>query len=237
MDNVNEIMEHLGFKDREIKIYIALIKEGLLTAFQISKETRIDRTTTYDVLERLIDKGVVSTLMKNKTKHFKALAPEELLQYFREKYSSLEKIIPELNAISKQTKEQIKCELFQGKDGLKTVLKDLINAKKDYHVIGIRKEYEDILSYFNEQGILKLNELKVKEIAIVEKSAKFKKLKQGIYRYLDGKLISPITTLIYGNNVIFFIWVEPYFAIRIDNKYFREVQEEYFTLIWNAAQK
>ena len=113
----------------------------------------------------------------------------------------------------------------------------MINAKKDYHVIGIRKEYEDILSYFNEQGILKLNELKVKEIAIVEKSAKFKKLKQGIYRYLDGKLISPITTLIYGNNVIFFIWVEPYNAIRIDNKYFREVQEEYFTLIWNAAQK
>lgn len=184
----------------------------------------------------MINKGVVSSTIKNKTKHFNALKPKELLIYFKEKYSSLEKILPELNKLASQEKEQIKCELFQGKAGLKTVLKDLIDSKKDYKTIGIRKEYEEILEYFNEQGILKLDSIKVKERAIVEKGQKFKKLKQGIYKYLDQKLLSPVTTLIYGDKIAFFIWQQPYFAIRVENKTFSKAQEEYFNLLWKIAR-
>jgi len=232
-----EIMKNLGFEEREIKIYLSLLKNNSQTALQISKDIRIDRTTTYDILERLIDKGIISITIKNKIKNFSVIKPKELLLLFKEKYSSLENILPELTKIFKKSeKTQVKCELFQGREGIRTVIKNFLENYKDYKVIGIRKEYEEIIGYLNDQGILKLDQSKIKEIALVEKGAKFKKLKHGIYKYLNKKMCSPITTMIHGEIIIFFIWKEPYFAIKIENKSFSKAQEEYFDILWKLAE-
>lgn len=236
MKDLSEVLKELGFEDREAKIYLLLLKEGDLAALQLARLSQIDRTTIYDILEKLSNKGIVSVYLENKTKKFKALTPEKLLVYFKEKYSSLERIIPELNKITSYEKDKTTCELFTGKEGLKSVLKDLISIRKDYKVIGIKKEYEEILGYFNEQGVLKFDEFNVKEKAIVEKGTEFKKLKKGDYKYIDEKL-SPVTTLIYNDTVVFFLWTEPYFAFRIINKTFRKAQEEYFGLLWKIAKK
>ncbi len=236
MSEIFEILKNLGFEEREIKIYLALIRLGDSPALKISKEIWIDRTTTYDILERLIGRGIVSSYIKNKSKHFSALAPDKLLHHFKEKYSSLENILPELKRISNQTPQLVKCELFYGKEGLKSVGKDIVDGTREYRVIGIRKEFEEILGFFNEQAIIKLDQFKAKEIAIVEKNAKFKKLKDGKYKYLDKKLLSPITTLIYKNKVVFFIWKEPYFAVRIENEQLSRAQTEYFNLLWKIAK-
>lgn len=235
MNDIGEVLKNLGFDEKEVKVYLAIIKSGDSPALKISQETRIDRTTIYDILERLISKGIVSSYIKNKSKHFSTLSPEKLLYYFKEKYSSLENILPELNKITNQTAESVKCELFTGKEGLKTISKDIVNNAKRYLVIGIRREYEEILGFFNEQAILKLNKLRAKERAIVEKDAKFVKLKYSQYRYLSKKLLSPITTLIYENNVIFFIWQEPYFAVRIESETLAKAQTEYFRILWKYA--
>jgi len=236
-NKIIEVLKELGFEEREIKIYLALIKNSNQTALQISKQTNIDRTTTYDLLEKLIQKGIISSNIINNSNHFKAISPKQLLIYFKEKYSSLENILPQLNAIKQESNEPINCELFTGLSGLKTILKDLINSKKDYKVIGIKKEYEDILSYFNDQGIIKISEFKIKEIAIVNPNEKFKKAKHGVYRYLEKKLNQPITTILYDNKVVFFFWKEPYYAIRIEDKDFVKMQEEYFDLLWKIAKK
>jgi len=236
-EKIKLVLKNLGLEEREIKIYLALVSNGSLTAMQISKETKIDRTTVYDILTKLENKGISSSFIKNKTKHFTILTPNELLIYFKEKYSSLNQILPQLNQLTTKTKEEVSCQLFEGKEGIKTILKDLIESKKDYKVIGIRKEYEEILNYFHDQGFLKLTELNVKEKAIVERETKFKKLKNGNYRYVDNKLLSLVTTLIYGNKVVFFIWAEPYFSISIENKTFSKAQSEYFDLLWEIAKK
>ncbi|HII71774.1 TPA: hypothetical protein HA265_03390 [Candidatus Woesearchaeota archaeon] len=235
MVRVDEILEDLGFEGREIRIYLALLRSGSSTALQISKETRIDRTTTYDILERLIDKGVVSSIVKNRTRHFSALSPKDLLVHYQQKFSSLQDILPELDRIARSQSEPVSCELFQGKEGLKTVLKDLIAAKKDYKAIGIRKEFEDILGFFNDQGVLKLDEFNVKEQAIVERGVEFRKVKKGLYRYLSKRLLSPVTTILYDDVTVFIIWAEPYFAIRVKNKTFSKSQNEYFRLLWQIA--
>lgn len=230
-----DVLTNIGFEEREAKVYLLLIKEGDLSALQIARKVEIDRTTIYDILERLVSKGIVSVYLKNKAKQFRAIVPDKLLLHLKEKYSSLEKILPELNKITNIIQEKVSCELFQGKEGIKTILKDLINKGEDYKVIGIKKEYEEILGFFNEQGILELNKFKAKEYAIVEKGTDFIKLKNGEYRYFDKKFISPVTTLIYSDKVIFFIWIEPYFAFSIENKQLKDAQEEYFNLLWKAA--
>jgi sugar-specific transcriptional regulator TrmB len=237
MGAIIEVLRELGFEDREVKIYLLLLREGDLPALAISRKTGIDRTTIYDILERLILKGIVSVYSKNKFKQFHALQPGKLLLHFKEKYSSLEKILPELNKLPNQNQRKVSCELFQGKEGIKIVLGELISRGKDYKVIGIRKKYEEVLGFFNEQGVLKLNEFKAKEFAIIEKGTEFIKLKNGEYRYLDKNTLSQVTTLIYEDIVVFFIWAEPYYAVRIESNNLREAQENYFDLLWKLAKK
>ena len=53
-------------------------------------------------------------------------------------------------------------QIHSRKNGLKTILKNLIDFKKEYKFIGIRKEYENILGCFNDQRIIKLNQNKRK---------------------------------------------------------------------------
>ncbi len=235
MQEIQQVLTDLGFEKRERSIYLSLIRQGDLTALQLARDTYIDRTTTYDLLDRLIAKGIVSQYTKNKSRYFRALAPEGLLASFKDKYRSLERVLPELQKLAHQSSAPITCELFHGKDGLKSVLKEFIGQAKEYRVIGIRQEYEDILGYFADQGILQLDAFKAKEIAIVEKGARFRKLKQGDYRYLSKSLLSPLTTLIYSQTVIFFIWTEPCLALRVRNATFAKAQQEYFSLLWKSA--
>ena len=62
---VIDVLNELGLEERETKIYLLLLKEGDSSALQIARKVKIDRTTIYDVLERLISKGLVSTYTKN----------------------------------------------------------------------------------------------------------------------------------------------------------------------------
>ncbi|MDA3836125.1 MAG: hypothetical protein PF542_00725 [Nanoarchaeota archaeon] len=237
MDKLISVLIEHGFEERSAKIYLYLLKNDDSTALEISKGVNIDRTTVYDLLEKLFSKGLVSSLQMNGSRRFRALGAEKLLVHFKEKYDSLEGILPDLKNLELETVDKVSCEFFIGRDGLKIVLKDLINCGKDYKVIGIRKEYEELLGYFNEQGIIKLENFNVKEIAILEKGSNVKKVKGGKYRYLDKKLMSPITTLIYGDYVIFIIWNEPYYSVRIKSDSFVNGQLEYFDLLWGIAKR
>ncbi len=66
MKSVYGVLGELGFEQREAQIYTTLIRDGELPALQLARKLKIDRTTVYDILERLIAKGIVSTIIKNK---------------------------------------------------------------------------------------------------------------------------------------------------------------------------
>jgi hypothetical protein len=184
-----------------------------------------------------MQKGIVSCTTINNAKHFSALKPRQLMDYFKEKYSSLESIMPAMNKLSSQAKEPVRCELFYGVEGLRTILKEVISRGKDYKAIGIREEYEEIIGYLTDPFVSKLNRFNAKETAIVEKGTRFTKLRRGNYRYLEKGKMPPVTTALYGDISVFIIWTEPYYAIRIENKTFAKAQDEYFNMMWKMAKK
>ncbi len=236
---IREILMDFGLDEKSIEIYITLIKNNEQSALEISRHTGIDRTTVYDVLQKLIHEGIVSVKIVNKSKHFIAFPPNKLLNHYREKYNALESIIPELNKISGQEKETIKCEVLQGKQGIRMLVKDLIDVKKDYKAIGlVHNEIEEVLGYISPHGVKRINELNLKEELIVSKSTPdFEKLKNGVYTYIEHDLTSPVTTITYGDKALFVIWKEPYYAVVIENKSVAETISEYFEIIASTGKK
>ncbi len=73
-----QILEEIGFTRNEIKIYLALLKLGASTTGKIIESTGLHRAIVYDTLEKLLKKGIVSFVIQNNRKVFKAYDPERL---------------------------------------------------------------------------------------------------------------------------------------------------------------
>lgn len=70
-----EILRDLGLNKYEIKVYITLLGLGTSSAYEISKVSSVPFGRIYDILERLILKGLVS-LKTEKPKKFRAISPK-----------------------------------------------------------------------------------------------------------------------------------------------------------------
>ena len=72
----NELYDLLkiGLTEGEAKVYIALTELGSSTVGPIVKKAKVAYSNVYDILNRLIEKGIVSFITKNKRISLKALS-------------------------------------------------------------------------------------------------------------------------------------------------------------------
>jgi len=125
-----EELTKYGLSQKEAKVYLSLLKLGPSTVNDVAEDADLVRTTTYDLLKALKEEGIVSTMVKNKVLNFEAAAPEKLLQILDERKKHVEAILSGLKKLRKQIPERPRSEIFEGKNGMKTVFQILLNSKK-----------------------------------------------------------------------------------------------------------
>jgi len=118
-----------GLTPNEAEVYLALLTLGDATADRIASNTKIHRTTVYDVLNILKSKGFVSVFVKDKKQHFEAAEPEKFLDFLNEKKHIIQEILPKMESIKRNTVSKPQVTLFQGIDGIKTVLNEVLKCK------------------------------------------------------------------------------------------------------------
>ena len=79
-----EALTKAGLSEGEAKIYTTLLRLGLSKAGKISKESGLNRTSSYDALNRLIEKGLVTWVVESKIKHYQAVNPLRLMEVLQE---------------------------------------------------------------------------------------------------------------------------------------------------------
>ena len=70
------ILKQLGFSEKEIKVYLTLLKSGPSSVRTLAQVSGINRGTTYDILKSLIAQGLVSYYNKAAHQYFTAESPE-----------------------------------------------------------------------------------------------------------------------------------------------------------------
>ncbi|WP_293266924.1 helix-turn-helix domain-containing protein [Neptunomonas sp.] len=131
----HSILERLGFDQREITIYRALLSLGPSPIRSIADKAGINRGTTYDCLKGLLQKGIVSYLPKGKRRLFSPRNPEVLLQLAEQRQHEIENtiqqlktsIIPELNHL-KPDFSAANVQFYEGDDGIEFVLRDILSS-------------------------------------------------------------------------------------------------------------
>ena len=245
-----EIIENLqkfGLSEKESKVYLACLELGDSLASDISLKSNLPRTLVYDLLERLIDLGIISYALRNNIKYFQAADPKELIRLVKEKKESLISIMPVLQKLQKiKGTKRPKVEVYEGKEGMKTVMNDILRSKvAEFLAYGSSRSSFEIIPAFMEEWhkerIKKKVVMKILYNNTKEAREKVKKKQESMkltnYKFMSIDLQSPTSTLIYSNKVVLQNWTKEPFAVMIENEEMAENQKRYFKELWKIGTK
>ena len=140
-----KLLEDIGLTKGEIIVYLTLLRLGETTTGKIIDEAQISSGKIYEILDKLIKKGLVSYIIKEKTKYFNATSPNRILDFLyekekqiKEKEKELEKEIPSLIKLQMLNKKEHETYLYKGYKGIQTaIFGALENLKKDDEVLAM----------------------------------------------------------------------------------------------------
>ncbi len=234
-------LEKIGFSVNEAKVYLALIRTGSSLAGRLAKEANTDRSSTYNALKQLIERGIVSTVFENKRTIYVPADPKKIIDFFLEKEELATRLIPTLKTHYEVSKERKNITLFQGYKGLKTIFQDILDsvpAGKEYYVMGSEGHFREKMPYYAPAFERRKLEKKIHtKILIRQGRIRKSAASRTVYRRVPSDVVSPATINIYGGKVAIFVWDEKPEAILIENERVSDTLKNYFEFMWKHAKK
>ncbi|MBS3123710.1 hypothetical protein J4437_03665 [Candidatus Woesearchaeota archaeon] len=229
-------LEKLGFSPNEIKVYLTLNDHGSTKAGKISKLAKIDRSSCYNSLKLLLEKGLVSYVLVGKVKWFQATGPKRLLEYVKEQEEEVQSILPELQARHKIAKIEGQVRLFKGIKGVKSIFLDIIRTGKENVVFGSEGQFTERMPEFALQFERMKKETRIKTKLLFRKGRKELDSKTSEYRFLENVQESPAVTNIYGDKIAIIVWTDEPEGIIIENAAAAKAYRSYFEVMWKVAK-
>ena len=129
MDQTLKILEEYGLSSKEAQIYTTLLSLGTSKAAEIASKSTIARETVYNTLESLRKKEIVSVAPRKGINYYSAARPEKLIEILKEKELKIKTVLPELKLLETSQIRRPKVELFEGKEGVRTVFDEAVSIK------------------------------------------------------------------------------------------------------------
>ncbi len=159
-----------------------------------------------------------------------------------EKREKINKILPELEKIQKSVPRKHYIEIFEGKEGLKTIINDLLQKPNEtIYIIGAIKKWLKFSEVFSEIYYRKKREKKIHAKALINKSEikeiKNKKIFGTEFRSLEN-LTSESECFIYQDKIAFVSFEENSLkGVIIQDLEMAKLQKNIFEKLWNTAKK
>jgi len=242
MDTVG--LEELGLSKTEAKVYLALLRLGSGTGSEIAEKADVFRRNAYDALSKLTEKGLVSSVIKDKT-YYSVAPPEKLQDVLREKEDALGELLPKLRELYTHPKIRQKVYFYEGKEGIKTVMSEIIKEGKDWLAFASSGQSKVALGDWVDYWEKKRSNACIKAKVIMadtplgrQRGIEIKKLKHTEVRISPGEFETPVSTYIFGNRMGIVLWseTEP-LAILVDNPEIAAANRKYFNMMWKIAKE
>jgi len=233
---IEQVLENIGFSQNEIKVYLTLNDHGSTKAGKVSKLAKIDRSSCYNSLKSLTEKGLISYVLIGKIKWFQAAGPKRLLDYIKEQEEDIKEILPELQYRHKKAKIEGQVRLFKGIKGVKSIFLDIARTGEDNFVFGSEGQFSEKMPEFALQFDRLKKENKIKTKMIIRKDREEIDKKTSEYKYIPGITESSAVTNIYGNKIAIIIWTDEPEGIIIENETAAKAYKSYFDFMWKHSK-
>ncbi|OIO28522.1 hypothetical protein COX86_03000 [Candidatus Micrarchaeota archaeon CG_4_10_14_0_2_um_filter_60_11] len=237
MKETEALEKSCGLSRNEARVYLALVRLGSSKAGKISKEAAIDRTSAYNSLKSLLEKGLASYATIGKVKWFQAVDPRALKDYLAAKLEDLDAVLPGLERKYAAEKLQSNMRLYKGDRGIRTVLGMVIHEGAENRVFGSENQLDSRMPAFAAKFKALLEKRRIPTKNLVRQGRKMHETKLRKARYAPLETESPVVTNVFGNKIAIIIWSETPEAILIDNATAAAAYREYFDFMWRNASR
>jgi sugar-specific transcriptional regulator TrmB len=234
-------LKQIGFNEKQAKIYLASLELGETTIKEIAKKAEIKRTTIYDLLDEMLENGLIKQTIKGTRKKLIAASPKELQIIIQKREALLSQIMPTLTSMSNVEKIRPKIRFYEGREGLIEVYRDtfqysgeiLAFASEDVvKVLGIdwatnyiKQRVQKKLYY---KGIISKSVLIEKEFASRDQE------QMRSAKIIDGtKYPFSNEIMIYGHQRIAIISAKDSIGVIIESAEIFRTQKSIFELLWD----
>ncbi|MBN1385855.1 TrmB family transcriptional regulator [Candidatus Woesearchaeota archaeon] len=236
-------IETLGLSQNEAKVYIALLEMRSASAGLVAQKSGVHRVNVYDTLERLMEKGLVSTSSKAEKKYFEVASPENLKRIAERKRKEIEQfdeIFPQLELKYQMGTEKQEVHHFKGKRGIISIYEDMIETLKpgEYmYGLGTTGIMREILKHWITDWTRRRDGKGVKVKSIYYQNARGKEIFPLQERRFLPKQFGffPTTTYVYADKVAI-ISFTGMIGVVIQSKEIAVNFKRYFDQMWSISE-
>ncbi|MEK7672958.1 MAG: helix-turn-helix domain-containing protein [Patescibacteria group bacterium] len=238
-----DVLKNLGLSEKEAKVYLACVERGTAVVSDIAQAAKINRVTTYDILEKLKQKGLVSYFTKKKLKFFNAIAPENLLEEYEKRTSDLRTSLPKFKTLTGEINHP-RVRYFEGLEGIKAIYADTLTSKTEIlnysNSLEIRNQWpnydEEYVSKRAKKGIY-LRGIAPKDKAGESVHAKDQKFNRELRLIPSDQFDFTNEINIYDDKVAIISFKDELIGMIIESSEIANSQRAIFNMCWQFAEK
>ncbi len=244
-ENLKKALLQLNLTEKEIVSYLTLLEQGALSIQDISKNTGINRVTTYSAIEELKQKGLVSESRRGKRKLFVAENPESLENILQEKKHQLKQeenilqniILPSLKAININQENKPQIKFFEGADEINKIFDNILKSSEVIDCGSYDTAIKATTQAFEKEYFAEIKRKKIFFRMILEDTSlnrKFAEMGKGAIhvKFLPPETKSSADIIVFGENVALMSY-DRQTATLIGNKSIADSIKMYLDFMWD----
>ncbi len=246
MSNLIQIIEQYGLTKIEAKIYLAVLETGEASILDIAKKTGIKRTSIYYMLDHLVEKSILISVIRNKKKYYTAASPADLLKSLRSRLSEFEKTSEVLEQHKNKMFKRPRIYFLEGPSGFKQVWHMVFQSKPaEYRISTEGLNFLDFVKekYVAEEIIKTKVKMGIKSFQIITDSTYARKIVAKDKHENRQSRILPLGTRLPFTEIIcpkFVAYISPRFnntIFMVEDEVFSEGRKIIFDLLWQRLTK
>ncbi len=244
IDALARDLARIGFSDKEARVYIALLRLGSGGAQEAADAAGVNRASTYDVLETLVKRGLVTPILESGQRRFMAEPAERVLSIVHAQRRELEgrlieaeALYPKLAAFQRLGGAKPCVRYVEGVDGLRSLQREYEAQSGDIiQLVG----YDAFLALHDPRATREhrdvMGERHLRAIAITEREVDFSR-----YAGLEVRVVPPTFVsaagemTVCGDRVSLFSYTQGIIAIEIQSVAIADTCRATLELAWREA--
>ena len=235
----------LGFSQNEAKVYLALLKIGSSSTGPVIKESGLYRVMVYDVLAKLLQKGLVHYSISRNRRVFEAEDPQKILELLRQKEEAAKAVVLQLRRLKVEPKQEKAVLVYEGWTGIKAAQENYFKEMRrgaggEYLMVGASRQLHERLDAFFNYFHERRSKLGIPAKLLFNKNNRqFGRLKLHYrpvqVRFMPKGTVTPSWISIYKDMVLIGVSEDAPMAMFVKNNAVAESYRQYFNWMWEKA--
>lgn len=242
-----EILKKIGLTEKEVTVYLAALKLGKSSVDDIAKEAKNTRTNTYNQIDTLQKKGLITTIAEGKRNYYLAEDPENLTRVLEQQKTQLQLakgeldvILPELSTLYTRKTHKPIVRFFAGKEGLVTVRNEIL--KMDGKELLVASSFDKFTKLFTKEE--RNNYSKKRRAKKIQTKLLFsskteipvdKNAPENFKRVKEEDFPFEFDVYIYDNKVVLASYEDGIWSILIESKAVARSMEALYNIAWSVS--